>query len=60
MDLNTLLSSGVSGGIIAVFYVCYKIFKHSSCTSTCCGKQTDLKIDLSPPDSMDSKEKSFI
>lgn len=43
---NTYISSGVTGGIISIVYIVYKIFKHSACRSKCCGQTTELQIDL--------------
>jgi len=43
---ETYISSGLTGGIIAIIYVSYKILKHSSCRSKCCGQTTELQIDL--------------
>jgi len=46
MDTAPFVSSGITGGIIAVVYVLYKVFKHSACRSKCCGQMTELQVDL--------------
>jgi len=45
-NISSYVSSGIAGGIIAVVYVVYKIFKHSACRSKCCGHTTEIQIDL--------------
>lgn len=59
MDIQqTLLNGGVSGGIVALFYFTYKIFKRSRCSSNCCGYKNDLEVSLGS-NSSDNK-KPFI
>ena len=43
---DSYISSGITGGIIAIVYVAYKVFKHSACRSKCCGQVTEMQIDL--------------
>ena len=60
MDLQQILASGgVSGGIVAIFYFTYKIFKRSRCTSLCCGYRNEIEVNLGSSNSSD-KEKAFI
>ena len=58
MDTNTFVNAGITSGIITLLYTIYKLFKHSSCTSNCCGRKTDFEINLTPPrsESFMSKE----
>lgn len=46
MDYTSLTTAGVSSTMVAVLYAIYKIFKHSACTSSCCGRTVDVSIDL--------------
>ena len=46
MDYGSLITAGASSGMIAVLYALYKIFKHSKCTSKCCGRSVEMSIDL--------------
>ena len=48
MDNTPIISSGVTGAIIAILYVLYKVCKHSSCNSNCCGKKSSIEVNLSP------------
>jgi hypothetical protein len=48
MDLNNIAGSAITAGIVSVIYAVYKVFKHSNCTSNCCGRVSSLKVDLSP------------
>lgn len=48
MDPNNLIPSAVTAGIVSIIYALYKVFKHSSCISDCCGRVTTVKVDLSP------------
>ena len=41
-----IAAGGVSGGVVAVMYMAWKIFKHSRCKSSCCGKDASMSIDL--------------
>lgn len=49
MDVNAVATSGVSAGIVAILYALYKVFKHSRCTSTCCGWRNSMNVSLSSP-----------
>jgi len=46
MDYNSLLSSGVSGVILGIIYITYKMIKRSSCRSKCCGNISSFSLDL--------------
>tara|TARA_R110000822_G_scaffold76657_1_gene184346 strand:- start:15 stop:236 length:222 start_codon:yes stop_codon:yes gene_type:complete len=49
MDMNiaqSFIAGGSSGIIIGSFYMLYKILKHSSCRSNCCGLKSSLSVDL--------------
>jgi hypothetical protein len=49
MDANVggmIAAGGVSGGVIAIIYVVWKLFKHSRCKSACCGHEAAMSIDL--------------
>jgi hypothetical protein len=52
MDIDPFITSGISAGVTALLYIIYKLFKHSSCTSNCCGKKSEIHIDLTPPQSV--------
>jgi len=49
MDNNTLINASITSGIVSIIYALYKIFKHSKCSSNCCGRTSDVSIDLTPP-----------
>jgi hypothetical protein len=54
MDINSIISGGLSGTILAGFYIVYKVIKKSKCRSNCCGRESSMSIDLgsnnsSPP-----------
>ena len=49
MDATTgsiIASGGVSGGVVAVMYMAWKLFKHSRCKSACCGHEASMSVDL--------------
>ena len=49
MDSTTgsiIASGGVSGGVVAVMYMAWKLFKHSRCKSACCGHEASMSVDL--------------
>lgn len=49
MDNNTLINASITSGIVSIIYALYKIFKHSKCSSNCCGRISGISIDLTPP-----------
>jgi hypothetical protein len=49
MNVDDLISGGITGGIFSIIYIVYKMFKHSSCRSKCCGHDSSLNLDLTPP-----------
>ena len=49
MDGQAIAQSGISAGIVAILYALYKIFKHSDCTSSCCGRKTSFELNLNSP-----------
>lgn len=41
------LITGIStGSVIGMIYLVWKMFKHSSCRSKCCGKEASMSVDL--------------
>lgn len=44
--LKGYIAGGSSGIILGCIYVVYKMFKHSSCRSNCCGHKSSLSVDL--------------
>jgi len=44
--ISSFVSSGITGVIVVVTYILYKVFKHSKCRSKCCGHETELQVDL--------------
>ena len=49
MDANDFITGGIASGIVAILYAVYKICKHSSCSSKCCGRDASINVDLTPP-----------
>ena len=49
MNNDTLINAGITSGIVSILYAMYKIFKHSSCSSNCCGRKSNMEINLTPP-----------
>jgi len=45
---EAVLIGAISGCIVSVVGVIYHFFRHSRCTSDCCGRPTTLTTDLSP------------
>jgi hypothetical protein len=43
---DSIFAGITSGGTIGVIYVIWKLFKHSSCRSRCCGKEASMSVDL--------------
>jgi hypothetical protein len=43
---NSFIAGGSSGVILGCIYLVYKMLKHSSCRSNCCGQKSSLTIDL--------------
>jgi len=61
MDISSIITGTASGGILAIVYLTYKLFKHSSCRSSCCGVKSFLEVDLTTPSNSPSeKDKPFI
>ena len=61
MDISSIITGTASGGILAIVYITYKLFKHSSCRSNCCGIKSSLQVDLSTPSNSPSeKDKPLI
>lgn len=54
MDINSIVSGGLSGTILAVFYVIYKIAKKSKCRSRCCGYESSMSMEMSGTNSASS------
>ena len=49
MDLDweqSLASSGITGLVVCIAFVLYKLCKHSRCRSSCCGVRSSLSVDL--------------
>jgi len=53
--MKSFVAGGSSGIILGGIYIIYKIMKHSSCRSNCCGKKSSLSIDLEKGLSPDSE-----
>ena len=49
MDPSSLapyLAGGIPGAILAVAYVAYRLCRHFRCHSSCCGRDSDLAVDV--------------
>ena len=60
---KSFIAGGSSGIILGIVYLVYKVFKHSSCASNCCGQKSSLSIDLEKgltPDAVVLEEKKNI
>lgn len=57
--IPSFIAGGSSGIIIGVIYIVYKIFKKSSCRSSCCGIKSSLSIDLEKGLNSDTSEKNI-
>jgi hypothetical protein len=51
---NSLITAGITSGIIAVIGAIYKICHHCRFRSSCCGKEIKVDSNLSPPDNKQS------
>ena len=60
MDINSIISGGLSGTVLAIFYVTYKILKRSKCRSKCCGYVSSMSVDITSNSSSNSLEKPMI
>lgn len=50
MDTNSsLITAGITGGIVAVLGAMYKLCHHCRFRSSCCGKELKVDSNLSPP-----------
>jgi hypothetical protein len=48
MDAQTGSALGIAGVVSGVLAAIYTYWKHSSCKSNCCGKESEFSIDLTP------------
>ena len=51
MDYNPIITASMTGTIILVGGILYKIFYHFNCKSKCCGKEASLETNISPKNS---------
>ena len=51
MDYNSFITAGMTGTIILIGGIIYKIFYHFNCKSKCCGKEASLETNISPKNS---------
>ena len=50
MDINQILvSSGISTTVVVVIGLIYKLCIHFSWRSKCCGYESSMNVDLTPP-----------
>ena len=56
--IQSFVAGGSSGAIVGLFYIIYKIFRHSSCRSKCCGIKSSLSVDLEKGLTSDISEKN--
>jgi len=48
MDQQTGSALGIAGCVSGVLAAIYTYYKHSACHAKCCGRDMDIKMDLSP------------
>jgi len=48
MDVQTGSALGIAGCISGLLAGIYTYYKHSACHAKCCGRDMDIKMDLSP------------
>jgi hypothetical protein len=58
MDINPFITAGMTGIIILVGGILYKILYHFNCKSKCCGKEASLETNISPKNSDSFIEKN--
>jgi hypothetical protein len=51
---NSVITAGITAGIVAVLGAIYKLFHHCRFRSSCCGREVKIDSNLSPPNPKES------
>lgn len=51
---NSVITAGITAGIVAVLGAIYKFFHHCRFRSSCCGREIKVDSNLSPPANKES------